>query len=431
MAAAWVAAIAALAGVGMSAYEYANMPGAPGTPNLAGATAAGTRAQAEILPALRALQSAAEQGTSVTYYDPAHRGPQQFVKVPAFDNTGASLGNFGSRQERGTHSAGPFAFTPGAELFGLGDDKQFKYIPYNPEDWQPGGKYADSPLTKGPNAPGSDAWVKAHVITRPNAKIPGQMRTADFTGFGQADVQGRVARQYANVMQDLADKYGVQFAEEARKQLEESDPQGFAAREKMNELIQKQINEHPDRPVADLLQRQVSDQVNAGANLDPMESEVLASAVRDAQAARGQSGTSDSDFANPITTGLSGNQRQLAALQKGEGWLTSGATPEDVAYRREEQNLTNLGAFINGQTPEAQFRNLSGAQQGAAPFMPGQPLAQMPDQAGTAGSAANFALGNWQTRMRQLAGTANPWMAGLSSLISGAGALNSAGAFGH
>lgn len=428
MAVAWIAAIAAVAGVGLSGYEYANMPGPPGTPNIAGATAAGTRAQAEILPALRAIQAAAQQGTSVSYYDPAHTGPRQFVKVPAFDNTHGGIGEFGSRQETATHSAGPFAFTPGAELFGVGDKQEFKYIPYVAEDWQAGGKYAGL-LPKGRNAPGSDAWLKNHVVTRQNANIPGQQRTADFTGFGQADVQGEEARQMAAVMQKLSEKYGVQFAEEARKQLEQSDPSGFAARQKLEELIQKQIDEKPDRPVADLLQKQITDQVHAGADLDPTERAMLASAVRDAQASRGQSGTSDEEFANPITTGMSGKARQLAALQKGESWLTSGATPEDVDYRREETNLSNLSAFINGQTPTAQFRNLSGAQQGTTPFMPGQPLARLPDQGSTASNASQFALGNWQTAMHQASTTANPWMAGLTALLHGVGAANSAGAF--
>jgi hypothetical protein len=103
-------------------------------------------------------------------------------------------------------------------------------------------------------------------------------------------------------------------------------------------------------------------------------------------------------------------------------------SPEDVTYRRVQQSLSNLGNAINGQTPEAQFASLSGAQGGAAPFNPGNVAEPSVNQnAGLQGmqNAADIYSGNvnWQ------ASQANPWTVGLSTLSNTAGALSSMGPF--
>ena len=244
-----------------------------------------------------------------------------------------------------------------------------------------------------------------YLHTKTGRMVPENQAYADFTGFGEADVQGKIAEDYADLMIELGDKYGLQFVEEARKQLELSDPEGMAAREKMGQMIEQQADETPERPVADLIDQQVGEQLEAGNRLDAMSRDVLDASLQDALRARGQTGSVD-QFAQPMETGLAGDARRQAGIQKALGWLSSGATPEDVQFRREQQNLANMGAYIGGRTPQAEFANLSGAQQGATPMRGGSQLPTMNQNAGQ--SSQQAALNDWQTQMGYAANQANP-----------------------
>ena len=263
-----------------------------------------------------------------------------------------------------------------------------------------------------------------YLHTKTGRMVPENQAYADFTGFGEADVQGKIAEDYADLMIELGDKYGLQFVEEARKQLELSDPEGMAAREKMGQMIEQQADETPERPVADLIDQQVGEQLEAGNRLDAMSRDVLDASLQDALRARGQTGSVD-QFAQPMETGLAGDARRQAGIQKALGWLSSGATPEDVQFRREQQNLANMGAYIGGRTPQAEFANLSGAQQGATPMRGGSQLPTMNQNAGQ--SSQQAALNDWQTQMGYESGQANPWMAGLSGLLGLGSAAGKAG----
>ena len=263
-----------------------------------------------------------------------------------------------------------------------------------------------------------------YLHTKTGRMVRENQAYADFTGFGEADVQGKIAEDYADLMIELGDKYGQQFVEEARKQLELSDPEGMAAREKMGQMIEQQAQETPERPVADLMDQQVGEQLEAGNRLDAMSRDVLDASLQDALRARGQTGSVD-QFAQPMETGLAGEARRQAGIQKALGWLSSGATPEDVQFRREQQNLANMGAYIGGRTPQAEFANLSGAQQGATPMRGGAPLPTMNQNAGQ--SSQQAALNDWQTQMGYEANQANPWMAGLSGLLGVGSAAGKAG----
>lgn len=377
-----MAVVAAIVGaVASAALAYAMTPDAPDAPNLAQANKAGVLAQARTLDERRKLEAAAQQGTSVQWRDPGtHEETRQFAVIMG-GNNGHGLG-------AGTS------------------------VPYVEADWKEGGKYWD------PKAPNKQPFIISKKV-----QVPNGMRTADFTGYGEADVQGAIARQMADIELELSKKYGKQFVEEARKQLELSDPEGAAARKKLYELIQQQIENEPERPVADLLDSQVSEQLAAGRGLDRVSEDVLREAVAQAGAARG--GAGDGDYAEPLTTGFEGQRRLDAAQQKSLSWLTSGATPEDVEYRRDQQNLSNLSAFIQGRTPESQFATLSGAQQGATPMNPGNRLASQDPNAGAA--MQNAQLQGWQTQMNAQMNQADPWMAGLSVLLRGAGTAGAAG----
>jgi hypothetical protein len=415
-----IAAIVAAAG-SVASTAYAATQSGPTLPNGASSSRRVARATAAALPVQRGISAAEQQGGQYSTWVPGHNEPQQFVKVPIDDNMGSSLGDFGSRQEQATHSAGPFAFTPGAELFGIGDSgPQYKYIPYNAADWQEGGKYANSQFAKGPNAPGSDAWMRAHVVTK-GQHIPGQNKTYDFKGYGTADIQGELARQMADVQERLGAKYGTQFAQEARHEAELADPEGFAARGKELEMIQHEIdNPLPVNPMAETLDQRNLERLKAGSGLDAMSTDLLDSAIARANAARGGN-TVAGDVAHEMSTGMEGAARRQAGIGEAQQYLTSGATPDDVKYRRNQQILADLSAFVNGQTPESQFHSISGAGNGATPFSPGNAGPQA--TSGAAEAAPGFSVAAWQQNLHNQSAQANPWMAGLSSLLSGIGAF--------
>jgi hypothetical protein len=220
-----------------------------------------------------------------------------------------------------------------------------------------------------------------------------------------------------------AKKYDSQFIAENLKQAKLADPEGFAARDKMDELIQKQINAKPDRPVAELLDRQIGSELKASneGRLDDEMKGVLDRSVGDALSSRGGYSPSG-DFEKPLTTGFAGEERQRNAAQKGISWLSSGSTPEDIAYRRDQQNLANLSAQVNGKTPESQFGSLSGAQQGPTPFQAGKAL---PSIAG--GNADASAINAYGAQASAASNQVNNWTAGLSSLLGIAGAAGQAG----
>ena len=105
-------------------------------------------------------------------------------------------------------------------------------------------------------------------------------------------------------------------------------------------------------------------------------------------------------------------------------YLQSGVSPQDVQYRHIQQALSNLGAFQNGQTPEAQFGQLSAAGNGAAPFATpnySTPAGLNPGAAAQTG--INFANTNYQTSQQ----LANPFLSGLTTGVNTFSALNNLG----
>lgn len=410
-----VMAIAGTVAAGTAIYAAASAPGMPAYPNTAKAAWETSNAQAAALPGQRAMQAAAEQGGQQEYFVPAHQEQQQMVWITRAPTDADRAAWMDAHPQGAAVAGGPGGGGRPGETdaaYQARADRAMRVatvralVPYNAADWQEGGQYASLGKPK---------------IVNKTVKVPAGTQTADFTGYGTADVQGKIARQYAAMEQQLSEKYGPQFAAEAAKEAQEADPEGYAARQEMYQQIQNELNKTPQRPVADLLQQQVAQQVQAGNRLDPMESEVLRGAVADAQFARGQGGSSAQDFATPMETGLPGEQRQQAGISKGMSWLGGGATPEDVAYRRQQQDMANLSAFINGQSPVAEFPQLSSAQQGTTPFVPGQAGAQMPNA--NLGAASQFALGNWNTQMKQALNTPNSWMTGVSALLKAGGAI--------
>lgn len=242
---------------------------------------------------------------------------------------------------------------------------------------------------------------------------------ADFKGYGTADIEGKLARRMADMQIELGKKYGTDFAKQATAEARLSDPLGFAARDRQYEMLQdEEKNPLPINPLSGTLQNQIDAQVKAGSGLDSMSRDVLDAAVARAQADRNGMGPSADSVAGNMSTGMEGAARREAGITKGQQFIGSGATPADIEYRRTQQMLADQGAFVNGQSPEAQFQSLSGASQGATPFVPGQSL---PSTANTSGAPA-YGLAAWQAQLKQ----PNSWMAGVSTALNSLSAASKA-----
>lgn len=393
MPALWIAGAGLALAVGTTAYSAANQPTAP---NLASSSRQLSDAQAKLLPIQRGMAAAAQSGGKYTFSLPPGVNPSdypQFADLP-----------------QGTQAAQTTqVFVPGQAKPGDKDKTpKGEWVTYNPEDFKSGGKYA------------SLGTPQLRQITNQNGTY-----TIDFNGYGSGQTQATIAKQQAAGQLALAQKYDPQFIASALKQEQQADPNSFAARQRMSELIQGQIAHPPTNPEATTLENQVDAQLKAGKGLDPMETGVLNNAVQQALNDRNSSGAG-ADFSSPLTTGAAGVARQQAGQQKALGELTSGTTPEDVQYRQEQQNLANLQAEISGQTPQSQFKSLSAAQSGPTPTYAGAQLPTMPG--GQVQQAGNAALNANATNLSNLGQQANPWMAGVSSLLA---AGNAAGNLGY
>lgn len=359
---------------GATAYSIASAPGQPTQPNLASANRAVSNASAQLLPVQRQMEALAQQGGSGT------------VDLPWTEH----------RQVQVVQIA------PGIQ------------VPYNPADWTAGGKYARLVA----------AGIKPNIQTTTQA-IQHKTMPVDFTGVGSADVQGAVASQMAKAQLALSGKYDPQYIAEALREEQLADPQGFDARAKESELIQKQINNPPGHPVADLLQSQVQDRLKAAqsGHLSADETGNLNDAVNQALAARGGASPAG-DFERPLVTGYAGEKRLQDAAGAADQWLASGQTPEDVDYRRNEQNIANLSAEINGATPQSEFKSISSGGAGPVQLTQGQPMQQLqnPGNAGAAG--ATQAYGTTVNNSLQQVPT---WTTGITSALNLAGLASSAG----
>lgn len=388
-------------------------------PNLASSSRELSNAEASLLPLQRGMEAAAQKGGKFTFQLPAgvdgstygfNNLPQgqttaqeQQVFVP--NQASTSTTDTGSNTSGGVVSdrwGATGAASPNSIQTGAG-----QWVAYNPDDFKTGGKYA------GLGQP------QLRTVTNNNGTY-----TVDFNGYGAGQVQGNIAKQQAANQLALAQKYDPQFIAAALAQEKEADPQSFAARARENELIQQQITAPPENPVANLLSDQVESQLRAGKGLDDFDQSTLNDAVAKSLAARGGNGAG-ADFSQPLTTGAAGVARQQAGIQKGIGELSSGSSPEDISYRREQQNLANLSALMSGQTPTSQFKSLSGAQSGPTPNVSGPSLSQVPN--GQAATAGNAAIATSGITNQLNASQANPWMAGLSTLLA---AGNAAGGLG-
>ena len=256
-------------------------------------------------------------------------------------------------------------------------------------------------------------------------------KTYDFTGQGNADQSAKMSDQMAQALLDIQKNYGADYVKQRLADLQQSDPAGYAARKQLFDSIIADSNANPNRPMATALQSQVNDMLGTAGQLDQQALQEVQQGVRGQQQGRGITlGNAPANEENMAVVGASDNlrsQQQQAAQQ----YLSSGISPEDVTYRRIQQSLSNLGAFQNNQTPEAQFGQLSGAQNGAAPFNPVNYQNPASTNPGSAAQGLGFANSIYATNTGYAESQANPWLTGLSTGINAAGAFGNMGAFGN
>lgn len=393
----WAAVGVGVASIGISVGMAASGAGQPTQPNLASSSRQLSNTNAALLPIQRGMTAAQQSGGDYSFTLPKGMNSSGLGITTSGQGWYDTNGNLVSTdQNYGTPQATP------SGKWGVMEPKKNSNVGLT---WRPGTASLNGvPITQ--NKDGS--------------------YTVSFKGMGQADVESTIANQSAQNQLALSQKFDPQFIAQALSEQQQADPQSFAARQEESKLIQDQIDRPINSPVSDMLNSQVQDTLNAANNhsLTGMDTERLNAAVASAQGARGGPST-PGDFASPLTTGFAGEQRQGAAAQAAMGFLGSGSSPEDLQYRREQQNLANLSAEVNGKTPQAQFGSMSGAQSGPTPMMTGGPLPVMPG--GQDEAAQQAAIQSAQTTNRYNASQSNPWLTGVGSLINLGGVAGSMG----
>lgn len=240
--------------------------------------------------------------------------------------------------------------------------------------------------------------------------------TIDFTGMGQADTQAAIATATAANNLALAQRYDPQFIDAARAQLQQADPQGWAARARWGEQTKEFENLNPVNPISTELENQVTDQLQAGKGLDSFDQHTLDDAVAQSGSARGGT-TPGADFSEPLTTGAAGERRRMAGIQHGISFAASGQTPEDEAYRHNQEAIALMSSFVHGQTPQSQFGSNRNAQTGPTPT--GTPVPQSPMLQNTGGLATQGAT----TQFGQQVNQPNSWLQGISGIINAGNAI--------
>ena len=373
----WAAALGAAAAVGGAAYEISGA-GQPAQPNLAASSAALSNAEASALPIERQLAGAAETGGTVLN--------------PGYTSSGDAASLRTSLQQQ-------IAQLQGKKAGGWGNDQNQQQIQSLQN--QLAALPASGPVYK--NAKGQI--------------VPASHAETNFGQFGGAQTQAAIEEQNAANQLQIAQQYDPALIQSALAEEALADPNSVAARAQESKLIQQQINEPITNPVAAPLESQISARVSAGKGLDQFDETALNNATQQALADRGGSSV-PADFTSPLTTGEAGNQRQLTGIQSAQNFLGSGTTPEDVQYRQQQQDLANLSAEVSGQTPTSEFSSLSNASRGPNQVTNGAPLPLLPsDITQTAGNAA-------LTTQQQQEGQANNWLAGISTVLNGAGAVS-------
>lgn len=248
----------------------------------------------------------------------------------------------------------------------------------------------------------------------------------DFSQSGDAQTASVVSDQMAQALLAIQQNYGADFIKQRLAELQTADPQGYAARQDLFNKILAQANEQPNRPLATNLQNQIQQTLNKAGQLDARQLQEVQQGVRGGQAARGNYLGNAATSQEASAAVSAADQSRSAAQQQALSMLQAGVSPQDVAYRRMQQSLSNLSNFVQGQTPTAEFGSLSGAGNAAAPFTTmSQNTAAINPNASALGGQNALAIYGGQVNWAQ--NQINPYTAGLSSGINSLNAATSLG----
>lgn len=254
----------------------------------------------------------------------------------------------------------------------------------------------------------------------------GQPETLDFTGLGTADVQNQTQNQMAQALLAIQQKYGSGYIQQALQDLQQSDPQGYQAYQQLYSQINQQQNAPaPNLPLATSTQTDELNNLTGSQTLTPEELSQTQQGVRGNQVASGlYLGNAPAQAEAAAVVGAT-DQKNNAAEQASGQYLAAGVSPEDIQYQQLQQDMANYGAFINGQTPTAQFSQIGGAQGGAAPYLnTGYQTPTMNES-----TAANEGISNAEGIYSANQQEANPYLAGLNFASQGVGVAANAGLF--
>jgi len=214
--------------------------------------------------------------------------------------------------------------------------------------------------------------------------VGGETISYDFRGISDLDQQVtnlEAYRQSADSMAqtalDIQKKYGADFADQALKRIEESDPVGFKVRRRLAEMTLSELEK--------------------GTQLSDEEVKFAEQAFRRSSAARG----------GPMLGTAPAIQETLSQYNMGRQLLT--------------QRMNMARSYV-GQPQTAQFGQVAGAQQGAAPMM-GQGLgAGIGLNANAGAQATSFASNIFGTQAQiygtQMANQSDPFGAVLGGVAS-------------
>jgi hypothetical protein len=254
----------------------------------------------------------------------------------------------------------------------------------------------------------------------------------DFTGLGAADNARVVSDQMAQTLLDIQKNYGSDYVKQRLADLQRSDPQGYASRQQLfDKILADSQKAAPNAKMSSDLQDLVNQQLTNGGRLTTganSETEEVQQGVRGNQIASGITLGNAPATQEAVALEHAGESKRGQIQDVASKYLSAGISPDDIQYRQIQQSLSNLGAFMSGQTPEAQFGSLSGAGNGAAPFTTGY---QDPGHidTGSALQGINNANQIYSGQVNWAQSQVNPWLAGLSTLASGINFANNAGLF--
>jgi len=359
------------------------------------------------------------------------------------------------------------------------------------------GKSTPPPPAPPDYAAANRAGIETDIATLPQRRLieaQARLGQGDFAGLGDAELAAQMfdqqmaqAPRATEQLLDLQRRFGGDFANEARRQLAITDPEGFALRQQFggdllrgDRSIEGMLGQLPDAPTYERVgDYKNADTGQAAAGRAALESQIfdelaragtpdaaLTRAAEQAARARGsasgnilgdgaalqeslgvqlanrslddsrrqnalsllQSGQTTSDTQNRIGQGNFENVMAAIGQRNQAAQNQFGAAQANVQQRQgaRQQDLANIQSFL-GLTPiVAQGGQLQGLQQGAAPFVQnGYGGVNINQGAGTQG--AEWAGQLYGAQMQQNAGLAQAAAAGNAGGLTAFGSLAGAG----